>query len=150
MSSRAVFRLAVIGLLVFELAVGVVLFLFDDGTLNPAWEVLPKTIDWYIYLESHFIISIFSGLLLIVAIVASLVGVLLFRNWRRWLYLVSTALIFPISVLTGPTIYYGWESALWDTASMANGAIMLTMFLLPISNEFNKLSQQSAASGGAA
>ena len=88
--------------------------------------------------------------MLIIAIAASLVGMLLFRNWGRWLYLVSIALSLPVLVFTGPTIYCVWKSALWDTASMVNGAIMLVMFLPPISNEFNKLSQQGATSGGAA
>jgi hypothetical protein len=138
MSNRTAFRLIIIGLVVFELAIGYVSYFFDDGTLDSAWELLPETVNWYPYFETHFITSIVVVFLLILVIVASLVGVLLFRNWGRWLYLSSTVLIFPVSLFTGPTIYYGWESALWDTANMANGAIMLSMFLPPISKEFNK------------
>jgi hypothetical protein len=150
MSNRAAFRLAIIGLLAYELAIGAALYFFDDGTLDPAWELLPETIGWYTYFESHFIASIAVGVAVILIIVTGLVGVLMFQNWGRWLYLASTVLIFPISMFTGATIYYGWESALWDTANMANGAIILAMFLPPISNEFNKLSQQDAASGASA
>ncbi len=142
MSNRAVFRLALIGILVYELAIGAALYFFDDGTLDPAWELLPETVGWHIYFESHFMASVAIGGVVILLLVAGLVGVLLFRNWGRWLYLGSNVLIFPISIFSGPIIYYGWESVLWDTASMANGAIMLAMFLPPISSEFNKQSKQ--------
>ena len=123
MSNRTVFRLVIIGLLVFEFAIGSAVYFFDDGALDSAWELLPETVNWYAYLETHFISSLVVGFLLILVIVASLVGVLLFRNWGRWLYLGSTVFIFPVSLFTGPTIYYGWESALWDTVNMANKKI---------------------------
>ncbi len=138
MSNRVIFRLAVIGLLIAELAIGVALYFLDTGALDSAWEQLPESIDWYTYLESHFVTSVALLILLLVAILGSLVGVLLFKNWGRWLYLGSTVLIIPVSIFTGPTIYYGWESAVWDITSMLNGALMLSMFLPPISNEFNK------------
>jgi hypothetical protein len=92
-------------------------------------------------LDSNFTILAIVGFLLVLAIIASFIGVLLFRNWGRWFYLGSTILIYPVSIFIGPTIYYGWESALWDTANMVNGAIMLSMFLPPINNEFNKSNQ---------
>jgi hypothetical protein len=38
--------------------------------------------------------------------------------------------------MTGPAIFYGWESALFDFASMFHGAIILSMFLQPIASEF--------------
>ncbi|BFM48775.1 hypothetical protein [Marinomonas sp. THO17] len=140
MSNRVIFRLAVIGLLIAELAIGVALYFLDSGALDAAWEQLPESIDWYTYLESNFVTSVALLILLLVAILGSLVGVLLFKNWGRWLYLGSTVLIFPVSIFTGPTIYYGWENAVWDITSMVNGALILSMFLPPISNEFNKVS----------
>ncbi len=41
MSNRVVFRLLVVSLLAYELAIGAALFFFDDGALDKAWEVLP-------------------------------------------------------------------------------------------------------------
>lgn len=146
MSNRVIFRLAVIGLLIAELAIGVAMYFLDTGALDAAWEQLPESIDWYTYLESHFVTSVALSILLLVAILGSLVGVLLFKHWGRWLYLGSTVLIIPVSIFTGPTIYYGWESAVWDITSMLNGALMLSMFLPPISNEFNKASQNDGFS----
>ncbi len=146
MSSRLIFRLTVIGVLIFELMISSAVYFFDDGTLEPAWELLPETVDLSTYFASKPIIGGIVGLAVILLFLASLVGVLLFRNWGRWLYLGVTVLIVLVSVFTGPTIYYGWESSLWDMIKMANGAVMIAMFLPPISNEFNKLSQQDAAS----
>lgn len=150
MSNRVIFRFAVIGLLAFQIASGVALYYLDDGSLDSAWELLPEPIDWYGYFESHIVIAILASLSVVLVIVASLIGVLLFQSWGRWLYLSSTLLISPLSIITGPIIYFGWEIALWDILSMANGAIMLAMFLPPISNEFNKLSQQDATSSASA
>lgn len=146
MNNRVVFRLLIVGLFAYELAVGAALYFFDNGSLDSDWEVLPETYDLYSFLESNLIVTTFVAVSIMVLFLASLAGVLLFKNWGRWLYLGGSALILPVSIFTGPTIYYGWESALWDIANMANGAVMLAMFLPPISNEFNKLSQQDAAS----
>ena len=144
MSNRVLFRLLIVGLLAFELAVGAALYFFNDGALDSAWEALPESYDWYSLLESNLIVTISVGVSILLLLLAGLLGVLLFKNWGRWLYLGSSVLILPISIFSGPTIYYGWESALWDIASMANGAIMLAMFLPPISNEFNKSIQPIA------
>lgn len=146
MSCRLIFRLAVIGVLIFELIIGLAVYFIDDGALEPAWKLLPETVDLSVYFDSEPIIGGIVGLAVVLMFLASLVGVLLFRNWGRWLYLTFSLLIVAVSVFTGPTIYYGWERALWDMLQMASGAIILAMFLPPISNEFNKLSQQGAAS----
>ena len=150
MSNRVIFRLVIIGLLMFEIAILAALHFVDDGALAPATNLLPKTVNWQTYFDLSPVLVGFIGLLLIILIMASVVGALLFRNWGRWLYLAVAVLIVPVSVFTGPTIYYGWENALWDMFKMANGAVILAMFLPPISNEFNKLSQQDAASCAAA
>ncbi|WP_157610655.1 hypothetical protein [Arsukibacterium perlucidum] len=130
----------------FEIAILAVLYFVDDGALAPARSLLPETVDWQTYFDLSPVLVGFIGLLLIILIMASVVGALLFRNWGRWLYLSVAVLIVPVSVFTGPTISYGWENAFWDMLIMANGAVILAMFLPPISNEFNKLSQQDAAS----
>lgn len=150
MSNRTRFRMAVIGILFLEIAIAVALYFLDDGSLDSAWEMLPESFDWFVFVESNFVISILSGMLILFLLITSLVGVLLFRDWGRWLYLGSTLLLFPIYLFSGPTIYYAWESALWDITCMAEGAILVSMFLPPISNEFNKLSPQDAASGASA
>jgi hypothetical protein len=124
--------------------IGSAVYFFDDGTLEPAWELLPETVDLSVYFHSEPIIGSIVGLAVGLLFLASIAGVLLFRNWGRWLYLTVSLLMLLVSAFTGPTIYYGWERALWDVLQMVNGAIILAMFLPPISNEFNKLSQQDA------
>ena len=87
MNNRALFRLAGIGALVYEFAIGGALYLLDDSALDPAWGLLPETIEWYSFLESYLIVASIVGSVLILMLVGGVVGVLLFRNWGRWLSL---------------------------------------------------------------
>ena len=144
MSNKTKFRLVVLGVLMYEFAIGGALILFDSGELDAALELLPETFDYYSLVENHFILSVSMAVIIMGMLISSIIGVLLFKNWGRWLYLGCALLIFPVSIISGPTIYYGWESALWDFANMLNGAIVLSMFLQPIANEFNKSSKKDA------
>lgn len=128
----------VVGLFVFELLIGLALTYFDNGELDSAWEQLPESFDWYSAFTSNLIISFVVSIGIVSILFASIVGVLLFKNWGRWLYLGSMFLVLPISLITGPSIYFAWESALWDITNMLNGALILAMFLQPFANEFNK------------
>jgi hypothetical protein len=135
-SNRAIFRLAVIGILLFDFAIVGIAMLFDNGALDASWELLPEFIDWYSLFENHLVILVSSLVFILAVSIISLVGVLMFKAWGRWLYLGATISIFPISVITGPAIFYGWEIALFDFANMFHGAVILSMFLQPIANEF--------------
>jgi len=137
-SNRAIFRLAVIGILIFDFVIAGIVMLFDDGALDASWELLPEFFDWYSLFQDNVVLSVSILVLILALSIASLVGVLLFKVWGKWLYLATTILIFPISVITGPAIFYGWETALFDFASMCHGAIILSMFLQPIANEFSE------------
>ncbi len=139
MSNRIIFRLAVIGILIFDLASGGIIMFFDNGGLDAAWELLPETFDWNSLIKDHLVLSISILAIIFVISILSLVGVLLFKTWGRWLYLTVTLLIFPFSIIAGPVINYGWETALFDFANMCHGAINLSMFLQPIANEFKTL-----------
>ena len=81
MSNRSVFRLAVIGLLVFELAIGASLyFFFDYEALELALALLPESANWYTYLDNYFLPLMIIAVLLLIVIIASVVGVLLFKK----------------------------------------------------------------------
>jgi len=70
--------------------------------------------------------------------VASVAGLLLFKNWGR----TCTVLGFLVSLLCvallGPTIEFGWETALNELLALCNGIIIASMYLPPISAEFSK------------
>lgn len=136
MSNRAIFRLAVIGILIFDFAIAGIVMFFDNGALDAAWELLPEFIDWFSLYENHPVMLVSSLVFILAVSIISLVGVLMFKAWGRWLYLGATISIFPISVIAGPAIFYGWETALFDFASMFHGAVILSMFLQPIASEF--------------
>jgi hypothetical protein len=137
MSNKAIFRLAVIGILVFDFTIVGMGMFFDNGELDASWELLPEFFDWFSIIENHLVVSISILVAILAVSIVSLVGVLLFKPWGRGFYLVTTLLMFPVSVIAGPAIYYGWETALFDLASMFHGAIILSMFLQPIASEFS-------------
>lgn len=136
MSNRAIFRLAVIGILIFDFAIAGIVMLFDNGALDASWELLPVSIDWYSLFENHLVITVSILVFILALSIISLVGLLMFKAWGRWLYLATTLLILPISIISGPAIFYGWEIALFDFANMFHGAVLLSMFLQPIASEF--------------
>lgn len=138
MDYRTFFRLSFVSLLIFQLSIGVAVFYSDDGALEPAWDLLPQSTIMHVYLSEYLTGFIILFVFFSALILASYVGVLLFRNWGRWLYLICTLLVASLSLFLGPTIIYGWENALWEIATLANGAIMAVMFFSPIRGEFIK------------
>ncbi len=136
MSNRVIFRLVVVGILIFDFAIAGIVMFFDNGALDAAWELLPEFFDWYSLFENHLVMFVSTLVLILALAIISLIGVLMFKAWGRWLYLVVTLLALPISVTLGPTISYGWEVALFDLLNMFHGAVILSMFLQPIASEF--------------
>lgn len=144
MSNRTILRLALFGLLAYPLGVAAMLYYLDDGSLDPAWEALPEPVGLYCFLENHPFISAAALVAVVIIWIAGFIGVALFHNWGRWLFVSGVLLALLLSVFTGPSVLYGWEYVLWQIASLATGAIMLAIFLPPMRDEFSKPAQQSA------
>jgi len=73
------------------------------------------------------------------SLIASWVGLFLYKSWARWLYaatgLVLGIIYVPISFMDF-TLTWGLPSALNDLASVVSGAILATIFLTPLAHRF--------------
>ncbi len=81
--------------------------------------------------------SIFiGGLTIIIFTIASIIGIWKFKNWARYLYLITTILFLPIYFITGPVIMNPAEAMFSSIAYSIDGALIALMFLSPLSKEF--------------
>jgi hypothetical protein len=140
MNRRNIFRALVITTnLGYVLSVLLFVYL-DNGQLDAAYAAMPEGFDY----EAYFSNGILSAIALagIVGIwIASVVGLLLFKNWGRTITVLSFIIGLPCIALLGPTIEFGLESALNELLAVCNGIILASMYLQPISTEFNKVPQ---------
>jgi hypothetical protein len=137
MNIRLKFRILIILFLLFGFVIDPLVQYFDSGELIPAYELIPSDPNWYF--SERFYIYYYSLNFLVIGQFIGLFGVLLYKNWGRWLYSVVSCLLVLIGVVKVALISYGWEAVLWEINNMLAGAIILAMFLRPISNEFNKV-----------
>lgn len=107
------------------------------GQFDAAFEVLPKGVD----LDSFFsnsVVSVLALVALIGAWIVPVLGLVLFKNWGRILTVFSFVGGLLFIALLGPTIEFGWESALNELLAACYGIILAVMYLQPISAEFNQ------------
>lgn len=137
MNTRNIFRTLVITThLGYVLSTLLLIYLYD-GQFNAAYAALPEKIDY----ENQFINAIsskYSMAFLIVFWLISVTGLLLFKRWGRALTLAGIIISLPCLALFGPTIEFGWESALNELLAICTGIIIASMYLQPISREFDK------------
>jgi hypothetical protein len=137
MNHRNIFRTLVITTnLAYVLSAFIFVYL-DNQQLEAAYAALPQGSDFESYLSDTLLgIIVLAG---IVAIwFASVAGLLLFKNWGRTCTVLGFLVGLPWIALMGPTIEFGLESALNEFLAVCNGIIIASMYLPPISAEFNK------------
>ncbi len=144
MNHRNIFRALVITTnLAYVLSAFIFVFL-DNQQLEAAYAALPQSSDFESYLSDTLLgVIVLTGIIAIW--VASVAGLLLFKNWGRTCTVLGFLVGLPWIALTGPTIEFGWESALNELLAVCNGIIIASMYLPPISAEFSKGLQQGAA-----
>ncbi|MET0580476.1 MAG: hypothetical protein ABWZ08_00715 [Pseudoxanthomonas sp.] len=89
------------------------------------------------WFDRNMEISIGLGAVFIVATVAGLVGLFLFRRWGRWLSLYSTAAALLLYPLMGPALYAPLEEGLNEIAALLWGAILAACYWSPLSGRFD-------------
>jgi len=124
----------------FGFVIDPVVLYFNNGDLDPARELIPYDSNWYF--SKSFYIYFYGLNFLVVVKFIGLFGVLFYKNWGRWLYSGATCLLVLFGSVKVALIYHGWEAVIWEINNMLGGAIILAMYLSPISNEFNKSFKQ--------
>lgn len=77
--------------------------------------------------------------LLLPVVLASWVGLLLKKNWARWLYLIVTAIGITLELSGGLAtieLVWGFINAIGSVESLLNGAILALAFLTPLKDAF--------------
>ena len=118
--------------------VSVLIFAFlNVGQLEAAYAALPEQAS-----GENILLKLFSSELFLLALgviwVISVFGLLLFKNWGRVLTVLGFLFTIPCLAFMPPTIELGIESALNELLAVCYGIIIASMYLQPISAEFNK------------
>ena len=134
MNSRKLFRILVLLSLILTVMSGICDFIFPN-------EIVEKLFTYSFELQSIDIeVSLLDvGLLvlMLVLLLVALIGLLLFKNWGRIAFILCGVVGFPIIMMNGPYIASGLSSVLYDLSNISSGVILATMYLSPISEEFN-------------
>ncbi len=144
MNTRNIFRALVISTNLGYMLSALLLIYLDAGQLNAAYAALPEEGDSE-NLFLNVIYSEYSIAVLIVFWLISVAGLLLFKTWGRNLTILGTIISLPCLAVFGPSIEFGWESALNEVLAICTGIIIASMYLQPISKEFNKAQQHPAS-----
>lgn len=78
---------------------------------------------------------------LLVASVASLVGLFLFKAWSRTLSIYVTLIGYVLVAFFGPTLSSALEDALWGISDLLWGAALALAYFSPIASRFEPTSQ---------
>ena len=89
----------------------------------------------WLYQYTWIFISFMAAVIL--ATVAGVVGLFLFKGWGRSLSLYSTIAAFLLYPLLGPTLYSPLEETLYEISSLLWGAILAMAYWSPFSHRFS-------------
>lgn len=95
--------------------------LADDSLLPKElaeWKAAQETED-----DAAAIIALVLGLPVLITLIASLVGLFMFKKWAAWLYLALSA-FFTLFILTEPTVESGLSAFVSDLGSCLGGVIL--------------------------
>ncbi|WP_416397126.1 hypothetical protein [Allohahella sp. A8] len=86
-----------------------------------------------------FVVLMGTTVLLSVLSIIAITGLMLFRNWARWLYVIILALTFPLTFYLTPVNVEGpFETIFLSMGEMLAGAIVALMFFSPVSRFFQR------------
>ena len=128
------FRLIVVASIVLAIISGVVdVFLADAMTA----EMMQQAEDRVLKAEGLklIFISVYSVFLVVYAVV-TIVGVMLFWRFARWLYIAGFVLIIPFYLVAGTFVTTGIGQYFYDLAMVAGGVILALMYTAPIKDYF--------------
>ena len=134
--SKNKFRLVVIILLFLNISAVAYEIFLPDPLVEKVYEYSYE-IDSRFLLGDPEILLAYAGILLVVALV-NVVGLLLFMNWARYLYLIGFALVFPLGPYTGLLVQNDISAMLNNIISIMSGFILALLFFSPVASYFHK------------
>jgi hypothetical protein len=72
----------------------------------------------------------------LIAYLAALIGLLRFRGWARWLFIIVIGLTLIFTISGGTTLSTPIESLVYTAGNMVDGAILTLLFIEPIRAKF--------------
>lgn len=89
-----------------------------------------------LWVDSRLWLIIGVAIPLVVAALAGLVGLFLFKPWGRSLSLYSTLASLLLVPLDSPTLYSKWESGLWTVSDVLWGVVLASAYFAPVADRF--------------
>lgn len=83
-------------------------------------------------------VSVVLDLVVLVGLLVSVVGLLLFRRWARTLAFATTLASMATLPLIGVTVQSGWESPLLELSAVSWGAVLACAYWSPLAVRFQK------------
>lgn len=74
----------------------------------------------------------------LVLCIASFVGLLLFKNWSRLLFLACFVLFLPVYPFIGITVSSGTSQIFYDLSMMTSGAVLALIYCSPVADYYRK------------
>lgn len=128
-------------LLIASVAFGLMGGLFDlivPSALPEAFSAAQESHDDSLS-DSQLIFAAIVCIPLGIAVLASTIGLYLFRHWAPKLALATTVPSIALSVLTGPIVFSGWSIALTETSSILWGAVLAITYFSPMKDRFIRI-----------
>lgn len=133
---KTLFRLLVIGEIVLGILTIIVHTLTESTLPPPLLEYVESQPSGSITGLDIFLFAAAAGILIM--LVVSSVGLLVFWRPSRLLYLLTLVVALLIAPLLGPEVNTGWEAPFDEAASVVSGAILALAYFSPIKVLFEK------------
>ena len=109
---------------------------FVGGGYSPELEAaFEREPDPLLFQNAYFGIAAAASVVL--AMVTGLVGLLMFRDWGRWLSVASTAVGFALIPIMGPTLSSPVESLVGEATGFLWAAILTLAYFSDLAHRFN-------------
>ncbi len=91
--------------------------------------------EWSDTQQVVFVLDLF---LVVLCSVGSFIGLMLFKNWGRILFLLGFALVAPLYWLLGTPVSSPLSQLLYDLGAYGEGAILVLCYFSPVAKYFEK------------
>ncbi len=107
------------------------------GTTTAAdGKVTEVAIGWGLFINAVIVFIVVAFVVYLIAYLASLIGLLRFRSWARWLFIIVIGLTLIFTISGGTTLSKPLESLVYTAGNMVDGAILTLLFIEPIRARF--------------